>query len=98
MNNILLIVLLSIFYMAYCQTITFEAEVDDLVKAGMSARGIPAVSLAVVHLGAVVLSKGYGVKDVIKKTPADANTVFGLASCTKAFTTTVLAKLLRSSK
>lgn len=78
-----------------CQSRDLETVVDELVNSGTTAKGIPGLSLAVVDKGAVILAKGYGVKDVVTKQPADADTLFGLASNTKAFTTAVLAKLLR---
>ncbi|CAG5130883.1 unnamed protein product [Candidula unifasciata] len=80
-----------------CQSPNLELEVNELVYAGMAARGIPTVSLAVVHNGTVVLTKGYGVKDIITKSCVDADTVFGIASLTKAFTNAVLTKMLRNS-
>lgn len=55
---------------------------------------IPALGVAVVHDGQVVFAQAYGFADAEKETPADANTLFAVASNTKAFTAAALAQLV----
>src|SRR5581483_5405684 len=53
---------------------------------------LPGVAVGVVIDGELAYAKGFGVTDQAKKTPIDADSVFGLASITKPFTAlTVLA-------
>jgi CubicO group peptidase (beta-lactamase class C family) len=46
----------------------------------------------------VIYLKGHGVKELDKKDPVTPDTVFPLASCTKAFTTTAMAMLVDEGK
>ena len=63
-----------------------RAEADRIVQQMMSQNGIPAVVLAVVKNGRVVLEKGYGVKSTDSNQPPDENTVFYIGSLSKAIT------------
>lgn len=55
----------------------------EAMRAGMQ---IPAVGLAIVSADAVLLARGFGVKDLESREPADADTLFRIGSITKAFT------------
>jgi CubicO group peptidase (beta-lactamase class C family) len=63
-----------------------RAEADRIVQQMMSQNGIPAVVLAVVKNGRLVLEKGYGVKSTDSNQPPDENTVFYIGSLSKAIT------------
>ena len=54
----------------------------------------PGVSVAVVKDGKVLMTKGYGIRDVSTKAPVTDHTLFGIASMSKAFCATLLVKLL----
>ncbi|MBF9142315.1 serine hydrolase [Hymenobacter properus] len=56
------------------------------------------MAVAVVKDGKVVMSKGYGVSSLKTKAPMDANTLVGIASNTKAFTTAALGLLVDEGK
>jgi CubicO group peptidase (beta-lactamase class C family) len=64
----------------------------------MRAFEVPGVSLAIVKDGRVVLARGYGVKTLGEQHPVDAQTLFGIASNTKAFTATALGMLVEEGK
>lgn len=66
-----------------------EAHIDSLLVE-YHAVGL---SVAVVEKGNTIYAKGFGYRDYEKKSPADANTIFGIGSCTKAFTAAVLGVL-----
>src|SRR5262249_31284615 len=51
-----------------------------------------------VYRGRVIIARGYGVKQLGKKEPVTGDTLFPLASCTKAFTTTAMAMLVDEGK
>jgi CubicO group peptidase (beta-lactamase class C family) len=59
---------------------------------------VPGMGIAVVKDGRVVLAKGYGVRELGKPAPIDAQTLFGIASNTKAFTATALGLLVEEGK
>ncbi|HKP87831.1 MAG TPA: serine hydrolase [Blastocatellia bacterium] len=59
---------------------------------------VPGLAIAIVKDGKVVLAKGYGVRKLGEPTAVDENTLFGIASNTKAFTAAALAMLVDEGK
>ena len=59
----------------------------------MKRWNIPGVAVSIVKDGKVVFMKGYGVRDVNTNAKVDENTLFQIASNTKAYTGTALAIL-----
>jgi CubicO group peptidase (beta-lactamase class C family) len=74
------------------------AKLDEAVELGIRELGIPGVAVAIVQDGKVVLSKGYGVREVGKKPAVDPRTLFMIGSNTKALTTLLLATLVDAGK
>jgi CubicO group peptidase (beta-lactamase class C family) len=74
------------------------AAVDAVVARTLKAFDVPGIAVAVVKDGQVVMAKGYGVSSLATKAPMDANTLFGIASNTKAFTTVALGLLVDEGK
>ncbi|WP_035560559.1 serine hydrolase [Hymenobacter sp. IS2118] len=74
------------------------AAVDAVVARTLKAFDVPGMAVAVVKDGQVVLSKGYGVSSLATKAPVDENTLFGIASNTKAFTAAALGLLVEDGK
>jgi CubicO group peptidase (beta-lactamase class C family) len=72
--------------------------VDALAKHALQTWHVPGVAVAIVRDGEVVYLKGHGVRDVATGEPVTPDTVFPLASCTKAFTTAALAVLVDEGK
>jgi CubicO group peptidase (beta-lactamase class C family) len=64
----------------------------------MAELGVPGVSLGIVQDGKVVFADGFGVRELGKKERPDADTLFMIASNTKAMTTLMLAKLVDEKK
>jgi len=64
----------------------------------MTAFEVPGVSVAIVKDGQVVLAKGYGVRKLGDPAPVNSETLFGIASNTKAFTATALGMLVEEKK
>src|SRR4051812_9173157 len=62
------------------------ADVDALVQKAIDAKSVPAIGVAVVKDGKIVLTKGYGTADVEGGIMASTNTAFQIASVTKQFT------------
>ncbi|MGE0354959.1 MAG: serine hydrolase [Gemmatimonadales bacterium] len=71
---------------------------DANVARAMREFGVPGLSIAIVKDGRVVLAKGYGVRRLGDPAPVDADTRFGIASNTKAFTATALGLLVEEGK
>lgn len=73
-------------------------DFDAFVARTLKTFDVPGVAIAIVKDGRVVLAKGYGVRTLGQPTPVDADTRFGIASNTKAFTATLLAMLVEEGK
>ena len=74
------------------------AAVDAVVARTLKAFNVPGLAVAVVKDGQVVLAKGYGVSSLKTKVPMDANTLVGIGSNTKAFTTAALGLIVDEGK
>lgn len=75
-----------------------DARVDAFVRAQMTARHIPGLTLAVVKHGEVVLQRGYGLANVEHDVPAGVATMYQLASVTKQFTATAVMMLVEDGR
>ncbi len=71
---------------------------DQIINDALKAFDVPGVGVAVVVGDEVVLSKGYGFRDVAKKTPMTGDTVMPIASMTKQFAVAGLATFVRQGK
>lgn len=74
------------------------AGIDAVIEQGLKTFQVPGVAVAVVVGDEVVLSKGYGLRDVEKKLPMTAETQMPIASVTKQFTVAALGTLVRQGK
>ena len=74
------------------------AQIDDLVGRTLKTFNVPGIAVAVVKDGKIIHAKGYGVRSIVTQTPVDENTLFGIASNSKAFTTAALAMLVDEGK
>jgi len=70
------------------------ADLDSYVARAMKTFGVPGLSVAIVKDGKVVVAKGYGVRKMGEAVAVDENTLFGIGSNTKAFTSAALATLV----
>jgi CubicO group peptidase (beta-lactamase class C family) len=71
---------------------------ESLVAEALTAWDVPGCSVVVVTRDQVILLKGFGRRELDGDRPVTADTIFPLASCTKAFTTTLLAMLADEGK
>jgi CubicO group peptidase (beta-lactamase class C family) len=74
------------------------AGIDAVVRDALKAWGVPGVAVAVVRDDQVVYLRGHGLREIGTDRPVTPDTVFPLASCTKGFTTTVMAMLVDDGK
>ena len=69
-------------------------KVEGFVESERSHFGTPGVAVAVVHDDEVVLSEGYGLREVDRLDPVTVDTVFALASMSKPISATAVAQLV----
>jgi CubicO group peptidase (beta-lactamase class C family) len=74
------------------------AAIDKIVQEGLKTWQVPGAAVAIVQNDKVVFLKGYGVRELGGGQAVTARTRFGIASLTKAFTTTALAMLADEGK
>lgn len=68
-------------------------KIEQFVEEQMEISKIPGISLVIVEKGKTVYQKGFGYADVKEKTLVTSNTLFELASTTKAFTGLAILQL-----
>lgn len=68
-------------------------SLDSYIQRGMKDWNIPGLSIAIVKDGKTIYMKGFGVKETGKTDKVDENTLFIIASNSKLFTGTSIAKL-----
>ncbi|WP_091543624.1 serine hydrolase [Thermoflexibacter ruber] len=73
-------------------------DLDAFVEQMRNTWNIPGCAIAVVQDGKVIHAKGYGMRDLEQNLPVTAETIFPIASNTKAFTTAGLAILVGEGK
>lgn len=89
--------MLFIFITAWPQTLT-PVQIDKLAEQTMEAFNVPGIAVAVVKDDRVVHMKGYGVSSIITGKKTDENTLFAIASNSKAFTAAALGILVDEGK
>lgn len=71
---------------------------DQLIENGLKEWRVPGLALAVVKDGELIFSDGYGCRDPEKELKMNADTLYRMASNTKAFTALTLAMLVDEGK
>lgn len=78
---------------------SFDAtEFDAYVKNAVKEWDAPGLAIVVIKDDAVVFEKGYGLREVGKEEPVDTQTLFAIASTTKAFTAAAIGMLVDEGK
>ncbi len=75
-----------------------EKNIDAVVERAMDVFQVPGMAVSVVHNGKVIYSKGHGVLEINEAQQVDHNTLFQIASISKAFTAASLALLVDEGK
>lgn len=71
---------------------------DKYAEAALASWNVPGMSIAIVQDGKVLLSKGYGLRELGKNEKVDAQTLFGAMSTTKAMTAVAMGILVDEGK
>lgn len=95
-------VLTVLFALAFAPASRAQAvdakAVDEAVQDALKAWAAPGCAVVVVHNDRVVYLKGHGLRKLGGADPVSADTVFAVASCSKAFTALLLAQLADAGK
>jgi CubicO group peptidase (beta-lactamase class C family) len=96
---LVLLALLVFSHAAPAQTLEDRLrEIDEYAARAGQDWKVPGFSVAIVKDDKVVFAKGYGVRELGKPAPVDKETLFAVASNTKAFTAAALATLVDEGK
>src|SRR5690625_4389032 len=95
-------VLFFIFFGAFALKVFAQglspSQIDSIVEKTMQTFQVPGMAVAVIEDQEVVFENVYGIRSVKNNKPVDKQTLFGVASNTKAFTSAALAKLIDDGK
>ncbi|MCU1289529.1 MAG: serine hydrolase [Acidobacteria bacterium] len=95
----LLLLLLVFPVFVFSQTLGEKLkEIDAYAEKARGDWNIPGMAIAIVKDDKIVFAKGYGVRELGKTDRVDENTLFAIASNSKAFTTAALAILADEGK
>lgn len=73
-------------------------ELDAYIEAARREWRAPGVAVTIVKDGKLFVAKGYGVRELGKPEPVDADTMFDIASLAKSFTAAAIATLVDEGK
>ncbi len=95
--SILFLLLLSFNFSVHAQALS-ASQIDSIVQKTMKTFDVPGMAVAVLKNGTVYHKNTYGVSSLKTNAPVNENTLFGVASNTKAFTTAALGQLIDQGK
>lgn len=95
---VLLLLISLIAFTGQSQTAEKIKMLDAYFEKALKDWKVPGMAIAIVTNDSILLSKGYGLKDVNKQDPVDANTLFAVASNSKSFTAASVALLVDQGK
>jgi len=94
-KNLLIVVLfLSSISFSFAYTTNKNENIENAIVKVMDTFQVPGVAVAIVHNNKVTFNKGFGVTEQGKSTKVTPDTLFGIASNTKAMTAALLAQLV----
>tara|TARA_E500000081_G_C6134446_1_gene355790 strand:+ start:1394 stop:2935 length:1542 start_codon:yes stop_codon:yes gene_type:complete len=73
-------------------------DLEEVINTSMARFDVPGMAVAVVQDDKVVFAKGFGTSNLNTNAKVNKDTLFGIASNTKAFTSAALAKLVDEGK
>ncbi len=91
------IFLLALHGMMHSQPLGSSA-IDSLAMRSLKAFNVPGIAVGIIKDGKLIHAKGYGHRSLNTRQPTDENTLFGIASNSKAFTATALGILVDEGK
>ncbi|PIF06529.1 MAG: serine hydrolase [Draconibacterium sp.] len=99
MQKLLLLAILTAFFTGNIQSQSVDLEqIDAYIAKTITDWDIPGLSVGVVKDGKILFSKGFGVLETGKPASPDGNTLYAIASNSKAFTSAIIAMLVQEGK
>lgn len=83
---------------ATASTLQKSDEISNVILQTIEEFQVPGVAVAIIKDDVVTMSKGFGVIEHGKPEKVDSNTLFGIASNTKAMTAALIAQLVDQGK
>src|SRR5689334_17019518 len=71
---------------------------DDFVSTVMRDWRVRGLAMAIIKENEIIYAQGFGQRDEAQDLPVTSQTLFPIASCTKAFTTAAMSKLADQGK
>ena len=96
--TILFLILTKISFAQIAKNDTNFIQLNTYLEKTRKEWKVPGMSIAIVKNDSAVFIKGYGVRNINKNDKVDGNTMFGIASNTKAFTAAALGILVDQGK
>lgn len=84
-------------FICFSQDVDFD-EIDNYLQKTATEWEIPSMAVGIVKDGELVFAKGYGHLEEGKSKKADENTLYAIASNSKAFTSAIVAMLVQEGK
>ena len=97
-RNLIPVVFLILGCISVNAQIITSGGIDSLVEKTMKTFDVPGIAVAVVKDNKIIHARGYGVRSLITKEKVDTNTLFAIASNSKAFTAAALGMLVDEKK
>jgi len=99
MKKTLFLVIVLVFALNAVKTqVLTTAQIDSIATLTLKTFDVPGIAVAVIKDDKVIHAKGYGVRSLKNNLPVDENTLFGIASNSKAFTAAALAMMVDQGK
>ena len=99
MKKLVTLILLILTYPSFAQNTFITDSLNTYILREMDKWDVPGLAIAIVKDGKVIVSKGYGTRNISKPwEKVNENTLFQIASNTKAFTGTSLALLASQNR
>ncbi len=97
-KSTMLVTIMLIGISVFSQVRKDYQQLDSYINAAVSNFEIPGLAVGILKNGEIVLANGYGYANASTKSEVDKNTIFGIASCSKAFTAACIAILVDEGK
>ena len=96
-RNILAMVV-GCFFATALMAAPSKQSIEDSIRRTMEEFQVPGMAVSVVYDGQLYYSAGHGIRDIGSDAPVDDETLFQIASVSKAFTAATLALLVDDGK
>jgi CubicO group peptidase (beta-lactamase class C family) len=94
-------VFLSLVLMNSCHLaplMSHEQQIDAIVNQALEAFHVPGAAVVVMVGDKIIVCRGYGSRDLENGLPVTEDTLFSIASNTKAFTSLLISQLVEEGK